>query len=245
MINMRQKVALITGAAGGIGSETAKLFAQAGATVILTDFNLAHLTELKEQIEAITEHVVCSKLDCSDLEACQQLCSEVAKSTGGIDYVVHCAGVYPEKPVSEMDASDWQHVLNTNLNSTFFICQAAMPYLNANSVIVNLSSIAGHKGSQNHAHYSASKGGVSSFSKSLALELGPKTRVNCVAPGIISTTMTTQLIEKKGTNLIDQTPLQRFGTPTEVAGTILFLCSDLASFITGETIHVNGGLYMT
>ncbi|MCY1558480.1 3-oxoacyl-[acyl-carrier-protein] reductase FabG [compost metagenome] len=119
-----------------------------------------------------------------------------------------------------------------------------LPHLSDNSSIVNLSSIAGHRGSSEHAHYSASKGAVSSFSKSLAIELAPRTRVNLVAPGIIETPMTTELLREKGQLLLDGTPLKRFGTAEEVAGAIVFLCSPLASFVTGETLHVNGGLYM-
>lgn len=112
------------------------------------------------------------------------------------------------------------------------------------SAIVNLSSMAGHRGSHAHAHYAASKGGVSSLSKSLARELAPKTRVNLVAPGIIATHMTEPLVRDKGQALLDDTPMKRFGSADEVAGAVAFLCSDLASFIIGETLHVNGGLYI-
>lgn len=190
------------------------------------------------------EQVVTLQTDIADGASCADTVKRTATHFGGIDHLVHCAGIYPESMVAAMSDDAWHQLMRINLDGTFLICRAVIPFLTANSSIVNLASVAGHRGSHSHAHYSASKGAVSSFSKSLALELAPRTRVNIVAPGIIDTAMTGALRKQKGQALQDNTPMKRFGTADDVAGVIAFLCSDLAGFMTGETVHVNGGLYI-
>ncbi|MGG4605222.1 SDR family NAD(P)-dependent oxidoreductase [Paenalcaligenes sp. Me131] len=244
MLGLEKKTVLITGAAGGIGRALALRLAQAGAQVALCDRDASALEKLEQEIREQGGVAARYAADVSSQPSCQALAKAVAAQFGGIDSLVHSAGIYPESKVAEMSAEQWRQLMQINLDGTFYMCQAVMPYLSERSNIVNLSSMAGHRGSYAHAHYSASKGAVTSFSKSLALELAPRTRVNCVAPGIIETAMTRDLLQEKGQALLASTPLKRFGTAQEVADVILFLCSDLASFVTGETIHVNGGLYM-
>lgn len=246
MITFHKKTFLITGAAGGIAKSTALLVAKHGANVALCDVNEAALhTVKKELLTAIpTAQVSIHVMDISDAVACRATAKTVAGMYDGIDHLVHSAGIYPEKLVADMQDDDWRHLMNINLDGTFYICNAVIPYLNENSSIVTLSSLAAQRGSFAHAHYSASKGAVISFSRSLALELAPKTRVNALSPGIIATPMTKELLEQKGQSLLDSTPLRRLGTAEEVAGGIAFLCSPLASFVTGETLQVNGGLYI-
>ncbi|NYT84705.1 SDR family NAD(P)-dependent oxidoreductase [Pollutimonas harenae] len=241
MITFNEKTILITGAAGGIGRAAAKKMAALGADVAISDVNLDAVQAVQKEIGA-SASAYCT--DVSDAQSCKQTAAEVAQRYGKIDHLVHCAGIYPEKQVADMTQDDWRRLMSINLDGTFHMCQAVLPYLAENSSIVNLASLAGHRGSHSHAHYSASKGAVSSLSKSLALELAPKTRVNIVSPGIIDTAMASSLMQQKGQALLDATPLKRFGSADEVAGVIMFLCSELASFVNGETIHVNGGLYI-
>ncbi|NHC61456.1 SDR family NAD(P)-dependent oxidoreductase [Paenalcaligenes suwonensis] len=244
MLGLEKKTVLITGAAGGIGRALALRLAQAGAQIALCDRDANALEKLEQEIREQGGVAERYAADIGSQQSCQDLAKSVADRFGAIDSLVHSAGIYPEAKVAEMSTEQWRQLMQINLDGTFYMCQAVMPYLSERSSIVNLSSMAGHRGSYAHAHYSASKGAVTSFSKSLALELAPRTRVNCVAPGIIETPMTRDLLQAKGQSLLASTPLQRFGTAQEVADVILFLCSDLASFVTGETIHVNGGLYM-
>lgn len=244
MISFAGKSVLITGAAGGIGRAAALRFAQGGANVALSDINASALQNVHDEVAGIGGQVISVQTDISDAASCKDTVEQARARFGSVDHLVHCAGVYPEVMVADMTDDEWHRLMRINLDGTFHICRAAIPVLSANSSIVNLSSISAHRGSYAHAHYSASKGAVSSFSKSLALELAPATRVNIVAPGIIDTAMTERLREQKGQALLDNTLLKRFGTPDDVAGVIVFLCSDLASFMTGETVHVNGGLYI-
>lgn len=245
MISLQGKTVLITGAGGGIGAATAMLFAKAGAFPVLTDINSIALQRSADQIKDATAiHPLCFELDVTNLSACQDICATTASYRGGIDYLIHSAGIYPKTSIQDMSVQDWHTLMDINSTSLFYITQACLPHLNEDSVLLFISSVAAYRGSKNHAHYSASKGAVISFCKSLALELAPKTRVNAVAPGIIDTEMTTELRQDRGNELLAQTPLQRYGSAQDVAGSLLFLCSDLSQFITGQTLHVNGGFYM-
>jgi 3-oxoacyl-[acyl-carrier protein] reductase len=164
---------------------------------------------------------------------------------GGIDFLVTAAGVYRDEPAASMTDAQWSDTLSVNLDGVFYFCKAAIPVLRDSSSIVNLTSMAAHcGGSFGHSHYGASKGGVLAYTRSLARELGPRTRVNAVSPGPIETAMTTKLLQARGSTIIEQTPLGRYGQAAEVASVIAFLCSDAASFVTGEAIHVNGGYYI-
>ncbi|CAM5199584.1 3-oxoacyl-[acyl-carrier protein] reductase OS=Castellaniella defragrans OX=75697 GN=HNR28_000952 PE=3 SV=1 [Castellaniella defragrans] len=246
MIRFDGKTIMITGASGGIGRAVAHRAAAAGARVALCDLSLDSLETLRAELaEAIpTAQVSCHALDVSDPAAGTAAAQAVAAHHGAIDHLVNSAGIYPEQTIRDMTDDQWRKLMSINLDGTFYMCRAVLPHLAPGSSIVNLSSMAGHRGSYAHAHYSASKGGVSSLSKSLARELAPNTRVNIVAPGIIATPMTERLLHEKGQRLLEDTPMGRFGTADEVAGAVVFLCSDLASFVTGETLHVNGGLYI-
>jgi 3-oxoacyl-[acyl-carrier protein] reductase len=244
MIHFTNRTAVITGAANGIGKEVARQMASAGAHVALCDLNTQALGELQNELLSQGFRASSHALDVSDASACTTTLADIASAHQGIDYLVHSAGIYPKIPVRDMSNEQWRKLMAVNLDGTFFVCRAAIPHLTQNSAVVTLASVAGHRGSHSHAHYAASKGALSSFSKSLALELAPRTRVNIVAPGIIATSMTDDLVREKGDALLASTPLKRYGKPAEVAGAIVFLCSDLSSFMTGETLHVNGGLYI-
>ncbi|MFJ3058751.1 SDR family NAD(P)-dependent oxidoreductase [Herbaspirillum sp. NPDC087042] len=246
MISFEGQSFFITGAGGGIARATSLLVARHGAHLALADIDMAALESLREEVRAIAPaaRVSLHRLDVADSQACRDQADACARQHGGIDHLVHSAGIYPEKLVADMSDEDWRRLMAINLDGTFHICRAVIPHLREGSSIVNLASVAAQRGSYAHAHYSAAKGAVISFSRSLALELAPKTRVNALSPGIISTPMTKALLAKNEQALLQNTPLRRLGSAEEVAGAIAFLCSPLASFITAETLQVNGGLYI-
>lgn len=244
MISFEGKTILITGAASGIARACASMMAPYGANLALCDINADALETVKAGLAGSAGRISCHATDIGDESSCVRTVAAVAALHGKIDHLIHAAGIYPEALVRDMQDADWQKLMRINLDGTFYICRAVIPHLSDESSIVNLASVAAHRGSFSHAHYSASKGAVISFSKSLALELAPKTRVNIVSPGIIETPMTASLLRQKGQTLQDSTPLRRFGSAEEVAGGIIFLCSPLASFITAETLHINGGHYI-
>nr|WP_198982801.1 SDR family NAD(P)-dependent oxidoreductase [Herbaspirillum sp. ASV7] len=246
MISFEGQSFFITGAGGGIARAASLLLARQGAHLALADIDMHALESLQAEIAHIApgSRVSLHRLDVADAGACRAELKACADVHGGIDHLIHSAGIYPERLVAEMSDEDWRRLMAINLDGTFYICRAAIAYLREGGSIVNLASLAAQRGSYAHAHYSAAKGAVISFSRSLALELAPKIRVNAVSPGIIATPMTNALLAKKGATLLQNTPLGRLGTAEEVAGSIAFLCSPLASFITGETLQVNGGLYI-
>lgn len=245
VISFEHKVAFITGAATGIGLATAKMMATHGAALVLVDIDQAALDRASAALADVADRVLCIQTDVGDAAACAHAVELAAQRFGGIDFLVHCAGLYPSALVKDTSDADWQRLININLNGTFFLCRAAQAHLREHGAIVLLGSLAAHRGSYAHAAYAATKGATLSFARSLALELAPRVRVNAVSPGIIETAMTRDLIGQKGDQLLAATPLGRYGTATDIAGTIAFLCSPLAAFVTGETLQVNGGLYMS
>ncbi|HUA52524.1 MAG TPA: SDR family NAD(P)-dependent oxidoreductase [Candidatus Sulfotelmatobacter sp.] len=244
MFDFGGKVLLLTGANGGITRAVARLFRQLGASLVLSDLNENGLAAFGAELDETGEHVVTLKGDATrsaDSEAAVTLARE---RFGGIDFLVTGAGLYLDQLVGTMTDEQWRQSIAVNLDGVFYSCRAAAKALREGGAIVNIASMAGHRGSYQHAHYAAAKGAVLSFTRSLAVELAPRVRVNAVSPGLIDTPMVVPLLEARGPQLLDQTPLKRLGTPEEVARTIAFLCSDWASFITGETVHINGGLYI-
>lgn len=244
MYDFQNRTLLLTGANGGIGRETALLFYAHGANLVLTDLDYQGLNDFVSTLNASSDRVICLPMDAANPDDAQRAVDTARDCFGGLDFLVPSAGLYLSQPVAEMTDTQWRQTLAINLDGVFYLCRRAIPVLRERSAIVNLTSVAAHRGAYTNAHYSASKGALLSFTRSLARELGPRTRVNAVSPGIIVTPMTEHLIARRGTDSIEQTPLKRLGQPAEVAAAIGFLCSSAASFITGEVLHVNGGLYM-
>lgn len=240
--DFRGKTLLLTGANGGIGREVARVFAKGGAALVLADRDVEGLQAFAQTLE--TQQVLVQPLDAADPESATALVTAAVARFGQIDCVVPSAGIYLAEPFAEMSDDQWRRTLSINLDGVFYLLSRVQPHLAEGSSIVNLTSLAAHRGALTNAHYAASKGALTSLTRSLARELGPKTRVNAVAPGIIETPMIQDFLKTRSDSTLAQTPLARLGQPEEVANVIAFLASDAASFITGETIHVNGGLYM-
>lgn len=243
MYSMENKVVVITGAAGEIPRAISKIMADAGSRLVLTDINEASLNHLYSSFGDNNEvSVLCHDVaDQEDAKAVAEFCRE---RYGHVDIVVTGAGLYEYTPLDELDSSLWRKNLSINLDGVFYTIQALRPLLTMDSAIVNIASIAGHRGSLGHTSYATAKGGVLALSRSLAAELGPRTRVNAVSPGLIDTRMVQALDAQRREAMVDAMPLQRMGSAREVAQVVAFLCSSMASYITGETIHVNGGLYI-
>jgi 3-oxoacyl-[acyl-carrier protein] reductase len=237
--SLEGKTALVTGASRGIGRAIAAELADAGATVVI-GYQTAN-----DEAEKVAGEIGCRAVqaDVSDPDDAKRLVEEA----GDVDVLVNNAGITRDGLLVRMPDEDWRVVLDTNLGGTFNTCRAASRGMmkRRSGVIVNLSSISGVHGNPGQTNYSAAKAGIIGFTKALARELGSRgVRANVVAPGYISTRLTNELPDELKESMLANTPLGRFGDPEDVAGVVRFLCSDEASFITGEVLLVDGGLGM-
>jgi len=244
-LDFRGRTLVLTGANGGIGREVAKLFGQSGANLVLSDIDVDALNDfVARDLPDLTNRVVTLRVDSAESGDANDLVQLAVRQFGGIDFLVPSAGIYLAQPFVDMSDEQWHQTISVNLDGVFYLCRRAVEHLRPNGSIVNISSLAAHRGAFYNAHYSATKGALISLTRSLARELAPSIRVNAVSPGVIDTPMATDLIARRGHESIEQTPMKRLGHPKEVASVIGFLCSDAASFVTGEVIHINGGLHM-
>lgn len=238
-MNMLGKVALVTGATRGIGKAIATRLKEAGAEVVVTGRDQTLLDVWRK------EGVLAINCDVTKVEQVEELIASTLSQHGRIDILVNNAGVTKDELLMRMSDDDWYKVLETNLTGVFNVCRAAIrPMLKQRSgKIVNISSVVGVMGNAGQSNYAASKAGVIGFSKSLAKEVASrKILVNCVAPGYIDTEMTQALTDKQREEIVRMIPLGRTGQGSDVAALVHFLVSDLNSYITGQTIHVDGGL---
>ncbi|NPA41819.1 MAG: 3-oxoacyl-[acyl-carrier-protein] reductase [Aquificae bacterium] len=247
MINLSDKVALITGSTRGIGKATAFKLAQAGAQVIITgrseDRAKAVAQEISSQTGAKTYWV---ELDVGSKDSVEEAVKKITEQVGSVHILVNNAGITRDTLFMRMKFEDWEEVLRVNLTGTFLITQKLIKGMLKNrwGRIINMSSVVAFIGNVGQANYSATKAGLIGFTKTLAKELAPRNiTVNAVAPGFIETDMTDAIPDDIKEKFLEQIPMNRFGKAEDVANVVLFLASDLASYITGEVIHVNGGLF--
>ena len=240
------KNVIITGASRGIGKGIAEVFAKHGANIAFTYHSSDEKAKaLEKELSVNGCKAKGYKSDASDFEAAQQLVKDVMDDFGSIDVLVNNAGITKDGLLMRMSEEDFDSVMNTNMKSVFNMTKAvATPMLKAKSgSIINMSSVVGIKGNAGQANYAASKAAINGFTKSIALELGSRNiRCNAIAPGFIETEMTEALGEETVKQWRAQIPLKRGGTPEDIANTTLFLASDLSSYVTGQVIHVCGGM---
>ena len=244
MFQLSGRTALITGASGGIGSAIAKNLSQQGAHVILHGTRAGRLEELASEI-GTNVSVVTANL--SDREAVGGLVSEAAKATGAIDILVNNAGITRDNLFMRMKDEEWDDVLEVNLTSSMLLCRSAIrAMMKARwGRIISISSIVGVTGNPGQTNYAASKAGMIGFSKSLAAEVASRgITVNVIAPGFIETPMTDELTDEQKQKLLGNVPAGRLGSSQEVAAAVSFLASEEAAYMTGATLHVNGGMAM-
>ena len=242
-MNFKNKKILVTGATGGIGDSIIKKFLSLDANVLGTGTNNEKLETLKKNYPKIET----AKFDISEHEKIDEFIENVFLKLGGLDILINNAGITKDNLSLRMKNEEWQKIIDINLSSTFYLCKSAIKKMLKNKYgrIVNITSIVGHTGNIGQANYSASKAGVVAMSKSLAIEYAKKNiSVNCVSPGFIQTKMTENISEEMKNTLLSRIPMNKLGTPDDVSNTVAFLCSESSSYITGETIHVNGGMYM-
>ncbi len=245
MIDLKNKNIILTGATGGIGSSILDTVISLNANVVATGTNEKKLEELKKKYE----NLICIKQDISAHDELEEFINNSNSKLGDrIDILINNAGITKDNLTIRMDNEEWKKVIDINLTSTFLLTKYVIKKMLKKKFgkIINITSVVGHTGNLGQANYSASKGGVSSMSKSLSLEYAKKNiMINCIAPGFIETSMTEKINEDYKTQLKSKIPLDRFGTPQDIANCTAFLCSDLSNYITGETIHVNGGMYFS
>ena len=243
MISFKNKNVLITGASGGIGNELVKKFITLGANVLATGTKSEKLDTIKKKYSDIR----IKKFDISEHPRIEEFIDNVVLELGGLDVLVNNAGINMDNLSIRMKDEEWIKVINVNLSSTFLLSKHSIRKMLKSKFgrIVNITSVVGHTGNLGQSNYAASKAGIIGMSKSLAAEYAKKNiTVNCVSPGFIVSDMTMNIAEKVKLYLTSKIPMGKLGTGEDVSNCVAFLSSDQASYITGETIHVNGGMYM-
>ena len=245
MIDLKDTNIILTGATGGIGNSILENLVLTGANVLATGTNEEKLILIKEKYKKVQTE----KFDISNHLEIENFINKANDSLGGrVDVLINNAGIARDNLSIRMKDEEWNKVINLNLTSTFMLTKNTIKRMlkNKNGKIINITSVVGHTGNIGQANYAASKAGVIGMSKSLALEYGKKNiKINCISPGFIKSEMTDKISDNFKQNLQGKIALERFGDTEDVANAVLFLSSELSNYITGETIHVNGGMYFS
>ena len=244
MINFKDKKILITGASGGIGKSLVKKFVSLGGNVLGSGTKTEKLDLIKKQYP----NIKVKKFDMGEHSRIEEFIDDVSLELGGLDILINNAGMNADNLSLRMKDEEWKKVIDINLTSTFLLSKHSIKKMMKNKFgrIINITSIVGHTGNTGQANYAASKAGIIAMSKSLAIEYAKKNiTINCVSPGFIISDMTMNIAEKVKLYLTSRIPMGRLGTGEDVSNSVAFLSSEQASYITGETLHVNGGMYMS
>ncbi len=244
MKNLENQNIIITGASGGIGNSIVEKLSLNGANILASGTRIEKLDELKEKFSDIK----ILKFDISQTEKIEQFIENASKELGGtIDCIINNAGVTQDNLAIRMSLDEWKKVIDINLTSTFLMSKFAIKKMlkNKKGKVINITSVVGHTGNLGQANYTASKAGIVAMSKSLAIEYAKKNiNINCISPGFIKTAMTDKIDEKHKEMIISKIPSARLGEPVDIANAVIFLASNQSDYINGETLHVNGGMYM-
>ncbi|MDA8778223.1 beta-ketoacyl-ACP reductase [Candidatus Pelagibacter bacterium] len=244
MSNLEKKNVIVTGASGGIGNAIIKKLSEAGANILASGTRIEKLEDLKKNFEGLK----ILKFDISQSDKIEEFIENATNELGGsLDGIVNNAGITQDNLAIRMSLDEWQKVININLTSTFLMSKFAIKKMlkNKSGKIVNITSVVGHTGNLGQANYTASKAGIVAMSKSLAIEYAKKNiNINCISPGFIKTAMTDKIDDKFKEVIVSKIPSARLGEPEDIANAVLFLSSDQSNYINGETLHVNGGMYM-
>ncbi len=244
MNDLKNKNIIVTGATGGIGNSIIKKLYNNGANILASGTKNEKLENLKKNFD----NIKILKFDISDSSKIENFIEDASKElNGGLDCIVNNAGITQDNLAIRMSLDEWKKVIDINLTSTFLMCKFAIKKMlkNKKGKIVNITSIVGHSGNLGQSNYTASKAGIVAMSKSLAIEYAKKNiNVNCISPGFIKTAMTDKIDDKFKDIIISKIPSARLGEPDDIANAVLFLASNQSDYINGETLHVNGGMYM-
>ena len=244
MSSLKDKNFIVTGASGGIGNSIAEKLHEQGANVLATGTRIEKLEDLAKKFNGVKT----LKFDISQHEKIEEFINEATEKLGGsLDGIVNNAGITKDNLTIRMSLEEWTKVIDINLTSTFLMCKYSIKKMlkNKSGKIVNITSVVGHTGNVGQANYTASKAGIVAMSKSLAIEYAKKNiNINCISPGFISTAMTDQIDEKHKEAIIAKIPSNKLGKPEDIANAVTFLSSDQSDYINGETLHVNGGMYL-
>jgi len=244
MSNLNDKKIIVTGASGGIGNSIIKRLNDCGANIVASGTRVEKLEELKSKFK----NIKILKFDISQSEKIEEFIENASSELGGtLDCIVNNAGITQDNLAIRMSLDEWKKVIDINLTSTFLLSKFAIKKMlkNKSGKIINITSVVGHTGNLGQANYTASKAGIIAMSKSLAIEYAKKNiNVNCISPGFIKTAMTDKIDEKFKEIIVNKIPSARLGEPEDIANAVLFLASNQSDYINGETLHVNGGMYM-
>ncbi len=243
MKDLNNKKIIVTGASGGIGNSIVEKLSECGANILASGTRVEKLEELKNKFK----NIEIIKFDISQIDKIEEFIENASNELGGLDCMINNAGVTQDNLAIRMSVDEWKKVIDINLTSTFLLSKFAIKKMlkNKKGKIINITSVVGHTGNVGQANYTASKAGIVAMSKSLAIEYAKKNiNVNCISPGFIKTDMTDKIEDKFKETIISKIPAARLGEPQDIANAVAFLASSQSDYINGETMHVNGGMYM-